>query len=178
MQGDIERVRRELEEIVERLENINKLVDIKSIEKAIEELRIAIGEIESFRRKSTEGLGHYSAKVKLIEELMKGGGTCYLESEQTKLSKIGYRPDAVIVKDDEVIFVEIETDQRRMLKKLKKIKKLWDKIIQSPILTGRRLRIVFGIIDERVKEELISEIKKLNTIEIYAILPDRVVRIL
>ncbi|GEM_PF-942972 len=178
MQGDIERVRKELEEIVERLENINRLVSIKSIEKAIEELRIAVGELESFRRKSTEGLDHYSAKIKLIEELMKGGGTCYLESEQTKLSKIGYRPDAVIVKDDEVIFVEIETDQRRMLRKLKKIRKLWDKIIQSPILTGRRLKIAFGVTDEKLREELISEIKKLNNVEIYAVLPDRVVRIL
>ena len=178
MQGDIERVRKELEEIVERLEEVKRLVGIKSIERAIEELKIAIGELESPKRKSTEGLDHYSAKVRLIEELMKDGGTCYLESEQTKLSKIGYRPDAVIVKDDEVIFVEIETDQRRMLRKLKKIKKLWDRIIQSPILTGRRFRIIFGITDENVKNEVISEVKKLNNVEIYTVLPDRVVRIL
>ncbi len=173
MQRDTERVRKELEEIVEKLENINRLVNFKSIERAIEELRIAVRELKSFRRKSTEGLDHYSAKVKLIEELMKGGGTCYLESEQTKLSKIGYRPDAVIVKDDEVIFVEIETDQRRLLRKLKKIKKLWDRIIQSPILTGRRLRIVFGVLDERIGKEVILEAKKLN-VEIYAVSSDSI----
>ncbi len=177
MQGDNERLRRELEEIVERLENINRLVNFKSIERAIEEIKIAIGELESFRRKSTEGLDHYSAKVKLIEELMKDGGTCYLESEQTKLSKIGYRPDAVIVKDEEVIFVEIETDQRRLLRKLKKIRKLWSKIIQSPILTGRRLRIVFGVSDERIGKEVISETKKLN-VEIYAVSSDSIFRLL
>ncbi len=178
MQGDIERVKKELEEIVGRLKNINKLVDIKSIEKAIEELRIAVGELESFKRKSIEGLDHYSAKVKLIEELMKDGGTCYLESEQTKISKIGYRPDAVIVKDDEVIFVEIETDQRRMVKKLKKLRRLWGKILQSPILTGRRLRIIFGVIDEHLRDELILEAKKLDNVEIYAVSPDCIFKIL
>jgi len=177
MQGNIERIKRELEEILSRLDDISREIDSRAIQRAIEELRIAMSELESLRRKSTEGLDHYSAKVKLIEELMKDGGTCYLESEQTKLSKIGYRPDAVIVKDDEVIFVEIETDQRRMIGKLKKIKRLWDKILQSPILTGRRLRIAFGITDEKLREESISEVKKLN-VEIYAVLPDRVIRIL
>ena len=64
-----------------------------------------------------------------------------------------------------------------MIGKLKKIKRLWDKILQSPILTGRRLRIAFGITDEKLREESISEVKKLN-VEIYAVLPDRVIRIL
>jgi len=178
MQGDFERIRKELEEILSRLDYINRIVDSRAIQRAIEELRIAMGELDSLRRKSTEGLDHYSAKVRLIEELMKDGGSCYLESEQTKLSRIGYRPDAVIVKDDEVIFVEIETDQRRMIEKLRKLRRLWDKILQSPILTGRRLRIVFGVLNENVKDELILEAKKLDNVEIYGVLSDGLIRIL
>ncbi len=167
MQGDLGEVKKEIEEIVARLERVKEAVKLKSLERAIEELKIAVEEVESLRRKGSEGLDHYRAKVRLIEELTKDGGTCYLEAEHTGISKIGYRPDAVIIKDEEVIFVEIETDQRRMLKKLRKLRRLWNKIVSFPITTGRRIRIVFGVLGD-VREDVLREAKSMN-VEVYSI---------
>ncbi len=171
MQGDPEEVRKEIEEIIARLEKVGQTVKLRPIERAIEELKIAVKEFESRRRKGSEGFDHYQAKIRLIEELTKDGGACYLESEQTKLSKIGYRPDAVIIKEDEVIFVEIETDQRRMIKKLKKIRRLWNEITSSPITTGRRIRVVFGVLGD-VGGDVLREVRNMN-VEIYSVRSDR-----
>ncbi len=173
MQGDVERIRRELEDIIERLESLN----LESVRKAIEELKIALKDLEGGMRRSSEGFDHYSAKLRLIEELTRDGGSCYLESEQTKLSKIGYRPDAVIVKDDEVVILEVETDQRRMVRKLRKIGKLKDTILSSPLLTGRRLRIVFGVTEDRLREDVVKEAKRIGEIEIYFVSGDRILRL-
>ncbi|HIP24880.1 MAG TPA: hypothetical protein EYG81_00205 [Archaeoglobus profundus] len=165
MQEDVEL---KLKDIIRQLNEINRIVNSKAIEKAIENIEIAIGELRSLKRKSSEGLDHYKAKIKLLEKILEDGGSCYLESEQTKLSKLGYRPDAVVIKDREVILVEIETDQSRMLRKLKKLRKVYPKILQSPILIGRSLRIVFGVTGN-IKQKVIEEAKKLNNIEIYKI---------
>ena len=165
MQEDVEL---KLREIIKQLNEINKVVNSKAIEKAIENIEIAISELRSLKRKSSEGLDHYKAKIKLLEKILENGGSCYLESEQTKLSKLGYRPDAVVIKDKEVVLVEIETNQARMLRKLKKLRKVYPKILQSPILIGRSLRIIFGVVGE-VKQEIVEEAKKLNNVEIYKI---------
>ena len=134
MQEDVEL---KLREIIKQLNEINKVVNSKSIEKAIENIEIAIGELRSLKRKSSEGLDHYKAKIKLLEKILENGGSCYLESEQTKLSKLGYRPDAVVIKDKEVVLVEIETNQARMLRKLKKLRKVYPKILSDlPISIG------------------------------------------
>ncbi len=147
MQGD---VLKEIGEILERLESLRGRVRSRALERAIEELRIAIEEMGGVKRKSNEGLRHYLAKVELLKRFE---GSVYLEAEETGLSKIGYRPDAVVIGDDEIVIVEIETDPRRAIEKIEKIKRKMDKIKRSPITTNRRLRIVMGILG-KVREEL------------------------
>ena len=162
MQGDSEVVKR-LRGILKELEEINTILRSSAVDKALEYLRIAMD--ESLKLKGVEGFDHYTAKVKLVNELLKEGGSCYLEAEQTKLSKIGYRPDAVIIRDDEIVIVEIETDRSRAVKKLKKLKRCLDKIKTHPIVGNRRLRIVFGILDEL--DEKGKELAKQLGVEVY-----------
>jgi hypothetical protein len=168
MQGDFESLEAKLREIAKQLREINRILDSRTLDKAIENVEIAINELQDQKRKSTEGLDHYNAKIKLLDMILKDGGSCYLEAEQTKLSKIGYRPDAVVIKDREVVILEIETDQRRMLKKLKKLKDVYPKILQSPILTGRSLRIVFGVVGGEIRDDVIKEARRLN-VEVYRV---------
>ncbi len=158
MQGD---VKSRLNAILTELEEINREFKSKALEKAMEFLKIAIS--EEIELKGSESFNHYIAKKRLIEML---GGSIYLESESTKISKIGYRPDAVIIRGDEVIILEIETDKKKALKKFEKIKKNYNKILSNPIFTNRKARIIFGVFD--VDEKLIKKAESVG-IELYKI---------
>ena len=164
-------------EILSRLEALRGRIKSKALERAIAELKIALKDLDKGIRKSSEGLDHFSAKLKILKELTRDGGSCYIESEQTGISKIGYRPDAIVINDKELIILEIETDQRRMVEKLRKIRRKWDEITSTPMLTGRRLRIVFGVTDSELKDYVLKEAKKLSGIEIYSISDDDIVRL-
>jgi len=163
-----------LEKILEELEDIRRDFAIKSLDKAIEDLKIAVKELYKIERKGLESLDHYDAKAKILEMI---GGTHYLEAEHTKLSKIGYRPDAVVIKDREVVIVEVERDRRRLLNKVRKIKKLYNEILKNPILTGRKLRFVFGLVDIDLDSEIVKELKTLKDIEIYKIIKNKIKKI-
>ena len=175
MQRDLEEVRKRVEEALRMLEDVSKVFDSKPILRAIEELKIALMEINGVKRKSTEGLDHYRVKLKLVDELTKDGGSCYLESEGTGLSKIGYRPDAVIVKKDELVILEVETDQRRMVRKIRKLLDILPRIKSSPLATGRRLRVVFGVTGD-VRDE-IRDIAGSAGFEVYTVKEGRVLRV-
>ncbi len=178
MQGDSEDLERKLRNVLRELKEVGKIFKSRTIDKAIEDVKIAIRELQELKRKSSEGLEHYNAKIVLLNMLLKDSGSFYLEAEQTKLSKIGYRPDVVIIKDKEVIILEIERDQSRMLKKLRKLKRIYDRILQSPILTGRNLRIIFGITCERINDRILNVAKEINNVEIYKIKNNKIKRII
>ncbi len=165
MQGDPEvlKVLKRLERIVEELEDINGVLKSPCIVKAIENLKIVLS--GERKKRGTESYDHYRAKLRLVELFLKDGGSCYLEAEQTKISKIGYRPDAVVINDDEVVIIEIETDQRRMRKKLKRLKKILDVLRDHPIVSNRNLRIVFGVFGD-VKYDVVKYAKDIG-VEIY-----------
>jgi len=170
-------VRGEIVEILRRLEDLRGQVGSRALERAIMELRIALNDLDRGIRRSSEGLDHYSVKLRLIEKFTEDGGSCYIESEQTKISKIGYRPDAIIIKDDELIIVEVETDQRRMIEKLRKIRRKWNEITSTPLLTGRRLRIVFGVTDNELRDDVLREARRLVGVEIYSVSDGGIVRL-
>jgi len=174
MQRDRKELKNKLEKLIDELEKINRLVNVKSIDKAIECLKIAVKELEEFERKGLESFEHYDAKLRLLKRI---GGTYYLEAEQTKLSKIGYRPDAIVIKDNEVLIVEIEKDKSRFLKKIRKLRGLYNKIIESPILINRSLKIVFGLVEMDLDDKLKEELKNLKNVEIYRITKDKIERI-
>ena len=167
-------VKEKLIRILKDLEEVRSKISIKSLEKAIEDIKIAINELEKIERKGLESLDHYSAKAKILEMI---GGTYYLEAEHTKISKIGYRPDVVVIKDDEVVLIEIERDRRRFINRIKKIKKFYDKILNLPILANRRLRIVFGIVGFEINQDVIKELKRLDCVEVYKIANDKIEKI-
>ncbi len=157
MSGYIKR----LKDILTELESINRDMRSKALSKAIDYIKIALKEERDL--KGSESFAHYLAKKKLVEMF---GGCCYYESEGTGLSKRGYRPDAILIKDDEVIILEVETEKRRILKKFEKIHKNYDKILSNPIFTNRRVRFVFGVFD--FDENILKKAKKLG-IELYKI---------
>lgn len=141
-------VHERLKKILEELEEINQILKSKAVENAIESLRIALhGE-----KIGSEGFEHSYIRRKLIELF---GGNVYVESGGTSISKIGFRPDLVIVRGDEVIIAEIETDKRNAIRKMTRIAKNIEKIKRLPILAGRKLRVVFAVIeeDEKVKSK-------------------------
>ncbi len=154
-------VKSRLKAILAELEEINRELKSKALEKALEFLKIALS--EEIELKGYESFNHYIAKKRLIEMF---GGNCYLESERTKISKIGYRPDAIIIRDDEVIILEIETDKNKASKKFEKIRKNYNKIITNPIFTNRKARIVFGVFD--IDENLIKKAESIG-VELYKI---------
>ena len=128
-----------LKVILKELEEINLDLRSRAIEKAIENIKIALhGD-----KVGCEGFEHSYMRKKVVEMF---GGNVYVESELTGISKLGYRPDLVIVKGDEVIIVEIETERRRALKKMEKVYKILDKIKENPIFSGRRVRVVFALL--------------------------------
>jgi hypothetical protein len=57
-----------------------------------------------------------------------------------------------MIKGNEVIIAEIETDKGRALKKMRKIAKLMDKLKSHPIVANRRLKVIFALSkwDERI----------------------------
>ncbi|ADB58110.1 hypothetical protein [Archaeoglobus profundus] len=134
-----------LKEILEELERINYVLRSKALERAIENIKIALhGE-----KVGSEGFEHSYIRHKLIEKI---GGNVYIESGQTGLSKLGFRPDLVIIKDEEVIIAEIETDKGRALKKMRKVARLLKDLKSYPIIANRKVRVVFALSkwDERV----------------------------
>ncbi|WP_456327843.1 hypothetical protein [Archaeoglobus sp.] len=127
-----------LKKILRELEEINATLKSKALERAIENVKIALhGE-----KVGSEGFEHSYIRSKLIERI---GGNVYVESEQTGLSKLGFRPDLVMIKDDEVIIAEIETDKSRALKKMRKVAKLMDRLKSHPIVANRRLKVIFAL---------------------------------
>ncbi len=176
MQGDFEDVKRRIEKAVEMLEDVLRVFKSKPVSRAIEELRIALMEIEGLKRKSCEGIDHYTLKSMLVEELTKDGGSCYLESEGTGISKMRYRPDAVILKDDELIIVEVETDQRRMAEKIEKVSRVIGKIKSSPLATGRRVRVVFGVVED-LRDDLREKARE-RGFEVYCLSSGRLLKII
>lgn len=156
-----------MKKILKELEELNRVLKSKAVENAIESLRIALhGE-----RVGSEGFEHSYIRMKLIELF---GGNVYVESEGTKVSKIGLRPDLVIVKGNEVILAEIETDERKAIKKMIKVAENIEKIKRNPIFASRRLRVVFAIseYDERVK----SKAKDLG-FELFVLKGDELVKV-
>ncbi|WP_457548609.1 hypothetical protein [Archaeoglobus sp.] len=134
-----------LKKILKELEEINATLKSKALERAIENVKIALhGE-----KIGSEGYEHSYIRSKLIERM---GGNVYIESEQTGLSKLGFRPDLVMIRGDEVVIAEIETDKSRALKKMRKVAKLMDKLKSHPIVANRRLKIIFALSkwDDRV----------------------------
>lgn len=165
MSGNFEKLRK----ILRELESINKEMNSKALRKAIDYIKIALKEEKDL--KGSEGFAHYLAKKRLAELF---GGCCYYESEGTGLSKEGYRPDAILIKDDEAIILEVETDKRRILKKFEKIRRNYDKILSNPIFTNRRVRIVFGVFD--FDDRIARRAKNLG-IELYKINEEKIERI-
>ncbi len=114
-----------LEKIIKELENINKSLKNRSLENAIKEIKIAIKE-QSFmlKRKCNESVDHYLMKNLIFNEIAKEGDAYYLEAESIKLSKIGYRPDVVILRSNDAIFIEIENTENILNKQIKYLSKL------------------------------------------------------
>ena len=164
MQG-IEELKERLECIVRELEEIQSLLRVKTLEEAIERLKISIRELEGFEKKGSESLSHYDVKIKLLEMF---NGAHYLESEKTKLSKFGVRPDAVVISDDSVLIIEVEKDKKNFLRKVKKLGKVKDNLLESPIFTGRKLKFVFGLVGFELDEELRKEVLNLGDVEVYS----------
>ena len=134
-----------LKKILKELEEINSKLRSRALERAIENIKIALHS----EKVGSEGFEHSYIRSKLIEMM---GGNVYIESEQTGLSKLGFRPDLVMIKGNEVIIAEIETDKGRALKKMRKIAKLMDKLKSHPIVANRRLKVIFALSkwDERI----------------------------
>ncbi len=125
-----------LRKILGELEEINCELKSKALEKAIENIKIALhGE-----KIGGEGFEHSYMRRKIVEMI---GGNVYVESELTGISKLGYRPDLVIVKGNEAMIVEIETEKRNALRKMKKVSKILSKIKSNPIFSKRILRVIF-----------------------------------
>ncbi len=151
-----------LEKIIKDLKEINRTLKNKSIEKAIKEIEIAIREQNfKLKRKSNESIEHYMMKNLLFNTITKDGDAYYLEAENIKLSKMGYRPDIVVVRENDAIFIEIEKNPKNIIKKLKNIKNKSEKIKKHPILIGRNIRVIFGILSQ-INEEILEEIKKIS----------------
>ncbi len=142
-----------LKRILRELEDINKNLKSKAVEDAIESLKIALhGE-----KVGSEGFRHSYIRKKLIEYF---GGNVYIESGGTGISKIGFRPDLVIIREKDVIIAEIETDMKKAMKKMEKIAEKIEDLKKNPIFVNRRLRIVFAISEEN--ERIKSRAKKLG----------------
>jgi len=155
-----------LKKILEELEDINKNLKSKALEKAIENIKTALhGE-----KVGSESFEHSYMRSKIVEMF---GGNVYVESELTKLSKIGYRPDLVIIKGNEAIIVEIETDKRRALKKMEKVTKILNKIRSQPILANRKLRILFVLSSW---DEKVLNYAKSKNFEVYVLKDDELIR--
>ncbi|ADC65889.1 hypothetical protein Ferp_1745 [Ferroglobus placidus DSM 10642] len=161
----VEELKKKLEEIVRELEEMQSLLKVKALGEAVERIKIAIKELEGFEKKGSESFSHYDLKIKLLEMFK---GSHYLESERTKLSKFGVRPDAVVIKDDAVVLIEVEKDKKNFLKKVRKLKKVKDKLLESPIFTGRKIKFVFGLVEFEIDEELKKEVLSLGDAEVYS----------
>ncbi len=138
-----ERLRR----ILKELEEINETLRSKAVGKAIENIKIALhGE-----KIGGEGFEHSYIRSKLIELL---GGNVYVESEQTGISKLGFRPDLIVIKGEDVYLIEIETDKRRALRKMKRLAEKLEELKRHPVVTNRNLRVLFVLksYDERLLE--------------------------
>ncbi len=162
----------EISEIIKRLEEINKNINNKNINYAIDFLKLALREEEEkVESKCRESFLHYLLKCGAIkgERDIKG---IYVESKGLKLQKYGYRPDVVLIKDDEVIFIEAEVSRKNFKKKIEKIKKFLEKIhnenflepVLKSIVSGeRKLRIIFITKDDIFENFSLGNVK----IEIY-----------
>ncbi len=152
-----------LEKIIDELESINRILKSRSLENAIKEIRIAIKEQNfKLKRKSNESMEHYIMKNLLFNEIIKEGDAYYLEAEDTKLSRVGYRPDIVILRENDAIFIEIERNPRNIIKKLVNIKDKQRKIKNHSIFTGRSVKVVFGVLGNEVDENILKNIKKIE----------------
>jgi len=146
-----------IKEIIKKLEEINKELKNKAIDKAIENLKISLyGE-----KIGSEGFYHSYIRKKLLELF---SGNIYVESSNTGFSKIGFRPDLLIVNDKELIIIEIETNKKRAKNKMNKIYKNLDRIKLHSLAINRKIKIVFC--STFFDKELIKEAKEKN-FEVY-----------
>ncbi len=167
---------KDLEEIVKRLEEIYRVKKVKSLNYAIDFLKLAILEIKfGIESKCRESLLHYLFKERILDEEDEIKGI-YFEAKDLKLQKYGYRPDIVLIKDDEIIFVEAEIRKYNVRKKIERIKKFLNRIkseknlepILKSIISGeRKLRIIFVTkddinIDEKIDNIEIEIIRMMN----------------
>lgn len=127
-----------LKKVLEELEDLNSTLKSKAIEKAIENVKIALYS----EKVGSEGFKHSYMRRRIVEIL---GGNVYVESELTGISKIGYRPDLVIIRGNEVRIVEIETDRRGALRKMRKVSNLLKDL--KTFARGRTLKVTFVISD-------------------------------
>lgn len=161
-------VHERLEKILKELEEIKRFWRSKAIDDAIECLKIALhGE-----RIGSEGFEHSYIREKLLNIF--GGGNVYLESEGTKISKIGFRPDIVIIRGKDVIIAEIENDKREVIKKIVKVAERIEKLKRHPVLANRNLRIVFATSDW--DEKIISKVRNFG-FEFFAFNGDTLIKI-
>ncbi|XRO77123.1 hypothetical protein ACO3VM_00940 [Methanocaldococcus sp. 10A] len=143
MQGN-ETLKNKILDIIKELEDINKKLNSKAIDKAIGNLKIAIyGD-----KVGAEGFYHSYIREKLLE-IFKGNQ--YIESSGTKLSNLGFRPDLVIINDKKVIIAEIETDKKRAINKMRKIANLINNIKKHPIATNREVKVIFCLLSSDSK---------------------------
>ncbi|WP_456372671.1 hypothetical protein [Methanocaldococcus sp.] len=139
--------------IIDELNEINRELKNKAIEKAIENLKIAVyGD-----KIGSEGFYHNYMREKLLEMFQ---GSQYIESSGTKISNLGFRPDLVIINKKELIIAEIETNNKRALRKMEKIAKVLDKLKNLPIATNRNVRIIFCLLE--TNDKIITKAKKHN----------------
>ena len=147
----------EIKKIIKRLEELNCELNSNAIKKAIENLKIAI----YGKKVGSEGFEHSYIREKLFELF---SGNIYVESANTGFSKIGFRPDLLIVNDKELIIVEIETNKKRAKNKMSKICKNLEKIKAFPLSINRKVRIVFCL--TFYDDEFLKEAKEKN-FEVY-----------
>ncbi len=126
----------ELNEMINKLEKINNELNNKAIEKAIEYLKIAL----KSEKVGSEGYVHSFIRSLVLKKFK---GNVYIESQQTKFSKIGFRPDVIILNEKEIIIIEIETNKKRAEEKLKKIINRFPEIEKLPLCNQRKIKIVF-----------------------------------
>ncbi len=161
-------VHERLKRILKELEDINKDLKSKAIENAIESLKIALhGE-----KVGSEGFEHSYIRRKLMETF---GGNIYVESGGTKISKLGFRPDLVIIREGEVIIAEIETDARRALKKMDVVAKKLEIAKRYPVFANRKLRVIFALSKEDERAE--SKAKELG-FELFVLEGEELVKVI
>ncbi len=145
-----------IKKMVEDLTIINKDLNDKAIESAINNLKIFISSGKKIGREEY----YHSLMREMILNILGNKLGCYVESKSLNFVKLGFRPDIVLISEKEIIIIEIETDKRRTLKKMNKIYKSLENIYSLPITTNRKIKVIFCLAEEW--KEVINIAKKYN----------------